>query len=159
MAGGPSEAAELSEEPSRCATPWHNHAMGLGLVRTLAAVAVPIVVAVIGYWLSQRIKRYEASQWRDQELIKARLQYYGQIASAAGSAVCKRFREIRRGYRGQSHDGIAAQRYSWRDAAPPDAVMVAVGGQSVDCARKRRAMADFPSPGVANLTSWSHHTR
>ena len=62
--------------------------MSLDLVRTLAAVAVPIVVAVIGYWLNQRIKRYEASQWRNQELITARLQYYGQIAPMLNDLMC-----------------------------------------------------------------------
>lgn len=41
----------------------------LEVVRTVAAVAVPIVVAVVGYRLNRRLKIWEASQWRNQELI------------------------------------------------------------------------------------------
>ena len=54
--------------------------MILDLIQTVAAVSVPFVVAVIGYKLNHRLKLYEASQWRNQELIKARLQYFGQLA-------------------------------------------------------------------------------
>ena len=50
------------------------------LIQPVAAVSVPLVVAVVGYELNRRLKQYEASQWRNQELIKARLQYFGQLA-------------------------------------------------------------------------------
>jgi hypothetical protein len=60
----------------------------LDLVKTLAAVSVPVVVAVVGYRLNQRIKQWEASQWRNQELIKARLQYYGQLAPMLNDLMC-----------------------------------------------------------------------
>lgn len=62
--------------------------MILDLVSTVAAVAVPIVVAVIGYRLNQRLKLWEASQWRNQELIKARLQYFGQLAPMFNDLMC-----------------------------------------------------------------------
>jgi hypothetical protein len=52
----------------------------LDLLRTLATIAVPVVVAVLGYRLNQRLKLWEASQWRNQELIKARLRYFDQLA-------------------------------------------------------------------------------
>lgn len=60
----------------------------LELVQTLAAVAVPIVVAVIGYRLNQRLKLWEASQWRNQELIKARLQYFDRLAPMLNDLMC-----------------------------------------------------------------------
>ncbi len=60
----------------------------LDVVKTLAAVAVPVVVAVVGYRLSRRLKLWEASQWRNQELIKARLQYYGQLAPMINDVMC-----------------------------------------------------------------------
>lgn len=62
--------------------------MVLDLVKTAAAVAVPIVVAIIGYLLSQRLKRYDAAQWRNQELIKARLGYFGQLAPMLNDLMC-----------------------------------------------------------------------
>lgn len=62
--------------------------MILDLVSTLAAVAVPVVVAVVGYRLNQRLKLWEASQWRNQELIKARLQYFGQLAPMLNDLMC-----------------------------------------------------------------------
>jgi hypothetical protein len=60
----------------------------LDVIKTLAAVAVPVVVAVIGHMLSRRLKLWEASQWRNQELIKARLQYYGQLAPMVNDLMC-----------------------------------------------------------------------
>jgi hypothetical protein len=60
----------------------------LDLIKTLAAVAVPVVVAVIGYRLNQRLKLWEATQWRNQELIKARLQYYDRLAPLLNDLMC-----------------------------------------------------------------------
>jgi len=62
--------------------------VNLEVVQTVAAVSVPIVVAVIGYLLNYRLKRYEDSQWRNQELIKARLQYFGQLAPMLNDLMC-----------------------------------------------------------------------
>lgn len=58
------------------------------VVQAVSAVSVPIVVAVIGYKLNQRLKLYEASQWRNQELIKARLQYFDQLAPMLNDLMC-----------------------------------------------------------------------
>lgn len=60
----------------------------LDLVNALAAVAVPVVVAVLGHRLNRRLKLWEASQWRNQELIKARLNYYGQLAPMINDLMC-----------------------------------------------------------------------
>lgn len=60
----------------------------LDLVKTLAAVAVPVVVAIVGYRLNQRVKQWEASQWRNQELIKARLRYYDELAPMLNDLMC-----------------------------------------------------------------------
>ncbi|WP_396911255.1 hypothetical protein [Mycolicibacterium sp.] len=58
------------------------------LIQAVSAVSVPIAVAVIGYTLNKRLKDYDASQWRNQELIKARLQYFGQIAPMLNDLLC-----------------------------------------------------------------------
>jgi hypothetical protein len=58
------------------------------LVQTLAAISVPIVVAIVGYRLNQRLKLWEASQWRNQELIKARLRYFGELAPMLNDLMC-----------------------------------------------------------------------
>ncbi|WP_191876492.1 hypothetical protein [Streptomyces filipinensis] len=60
----------------------------LDVIKTAAAVAVPVVVVVVGHRLSMRLKLWEASQWRNQELIKARLQYYGQLAPMINDVMC-----------------------------------------------------------------------
>jgi hypothetical protein len=70
------------------ATSCDDRFMIFDLVQTLAAVSVPIVVAVLGYRLNHRLKLYEASQWRNQELIKARLQYFGQLAPMLNDLMC-----------------------------------------------------------------------
>ncbi len=62
--------------------------IALDVVRTLATVAVPVVVAVLGYRLNKRLKLYEANQWRNQELIKARLTYYQSLAPKLNDLLC-----------------------------------------------------------------------
>jgi hypothetical protein len=60
----------------------------LDVVRTLATVAVPVVVAVLGYRLGRRLKLWEASQWRNQELIKARLRYFDELSPLLNDLMC-----------------------------------------------------------------------
>lgn len=62
--------------------------IALDVARTLAAIAVPVVVAILGYRLNRRLKQWEASQWRNQELIKARLAYYQAIAPDLNDLMC-----------------------------------------------------------------------
>ena len=66
----------------------NDHLMIFNVIQTVAAVSVPIVVAIIGYQFNLRLKLYEASQWRNQELIKARLQYFGQLAPMMNDLMC-----------------------------------------------------------------------
>lgn len=81
--------------------------MILQLVSTLAAIAVPIVVAVVGYRLNQRLKLWEASQWRNQELIKARLQYFDRLAPMLNDLMCY-YAFIGR----------------WKEITPPDVIAI-----------------------------------
>lgn len=60
----------------------------LDIVRTVATVAVPVVVAVVGYRLGHRLKLWEASQWRNQELIKARLRYFDELSPLLNDLLC-----------------------------------------------------------------------
>lgn len=54
----------------------------------LGSVITPFVVAAIGFLLSRQIKRVEARQWRNQELIAARLGYYREIAEPLNDLMC-----------------------------------------------------------------------
>lgn len=58
------------------------------IIQAVSAVSVPVIVAVIGFVLNRRLKQYEADQWRNQELIKARLQYFGQLAPMLNDLMC-----------------------------------------------------------------------
>jgi hypothetical protein len=60
----------------------------LDIIRTAAAVAVPVVVAWLAYRLNSRAKRWEANQWRNQELIRARLAYYQDLAPKLNDLMC-----------------------------------------------------------------------
>lgn len=66
--------------------PWWQ--VVLEVVKAAAAVAVPVVVAVLGYRLNQRAKLWEASQWRNQELIKMRVAYYQSLAPQLNDIMC-----------------------------------------------------------------------
>jgi len=90
-----------------CVPSCNDRLMILDLIQTVAAVSVPIVVAVIGYLLNRRLKLYEASQWRNQELIKARLQYFGQLAPMMNDLMCYLTFVGR-----------------WKDLTPPDVVAI-----------------------------------
>jgi hypothetical protein len=60
-------------------------AAGLSAV---GAVTTPFVVAAIGFLLSRQLKRIEARQWRSQELISARLDFYREIAEPLNDLMC-----------------------------------------------------------------------
>lgn len=79
--------------------------MWIRLVTALAAVAMPVVVAVLGFRLNRRIKLWEADQWRNQELIRARLEVYRLIAPDLNDLMCF-FTFIG----------------SWKELTPPDVV-------------------------------------
>lgn len=48
-------------------------------VTAIATLAVPLVVAYMANRFNDQLKMWEASQWRNQELIKARLEYYREL--------------------------------------------------------------------------------
>lgn len=54
----------------------------------IGAVATPIVVTIIGFVVSRRLKRIELKQWHSQELITARLGYYREIAEPLNDLYC-----------------------------------------------------------------------
>jgi hypothetical protein len=54
----------------------------------IGAVTTPFAVAGIGFLLSRQLKRIEARQWRNQELIAARLGYYREIAEPLNDLMC-----------------------------------------------------------------------
>lgn len=60
----------------------------LDTIGALAALAVPIVVAVMAQRFNNQLKRWEASQWRNQELIKARLEYYRELVPQLNDVMC-----------------------------------------------------------------------
>jgi hypothetical protein len=66
--------------------PWWQ--VGLEVVKAAAAVAVPVIVAILGYRLNRRAKLWEASQWRNQELIRMRVEYYHSLAPQLNDLMC-----------------------------------------------------------------------
>jgi hypothetical protein len=57
-------------------------------VTALGTLAVPVVVAVMAARFNTQLKRSEANQWRNQELIKARLEYYRQLVPKLNDLLC-----------------------------------------------------------------------
>lgn len=60
----------------------------LDTITALATLAVPIVVAVMAGRFNTQLKKWEASQWRNQELIKARLEYYRELVPRLNDLMC-----------------------------------------------------------------------
>jgi hypothetical protein len=58
------------------------------VVKLVAAVLVPVVLLFLGHRLSRRLKELDDSQWRNQELVKARLDYYKTLAPPLNDLVC-----------------------------------------------------------------------
>lgn len=57
-------------------------------VTALGTLAVPIVVAVMAGRFNNQLKKWEANQWRNQELIKARLEYYKELVPKLNDMMC-----------------------------------------------------------------------
>jgi hypothetical protein len=58
------------------------------VVTAVATLAVPVVVAVMANRFNNQLKKWEANQWRNQELIKARLEYYKEIVPQLNDLMC-----------------------------------------------------------------------
>jgi hypothetical protein len=74
-------------------------------VTAVATLAVPVVVAVMAGRFNDQLKKWEANQWRNQELIKARLEYYRILVPKMNDLMCY-FTFIG----------------SWKDLTPPQVV-------------------------------------
>ncbi|MGE5828714.1 MAG: hypothetical protein ACM30G_10185 [Micromonosporaceae bacterium] len=57
-------------------------------VTAVATLAVPIVVAVMAGRFNDQLRKWEAGQWRNQELIKARLEYYKLLIPKMNDLMC-----------------------------------------------------------------------
>jgi hypothetical protein len=57
-------------------------------ITAIGTLAVPVVVAVMAGRFNDQVKRWEANQWRNQELIKARLDYYRQLVPKLNDLRC-----------------------------------------------------------------------
>jgi hypothetical protein len=57
-------------------------------VTAVATLAVPVVVAVMAHRFNDQLKRWEANQWRNQELIRARLEYYRELVPQLNDLMC-----------------------------------------------------------------------
>ena len=57
-------------------------------LEAVSSVITPVAVAAVGFVLSRRLKELEHQQWRNQELIKARLDYYRQLSGPLNDLLC-----------------------------------------------------------------------
>jgi hypothetical protein len=53
-----------------------------------ASVSTPIVVAVIGYILNQRLKRIDEAQWQGRKIVEKRIELYDKIAPGLNKTFC-----------------------------------------------------------------------
>ena len=77
----------------------------LEIAKLAATLLTPIVVAVIGFFISRRLKQLDHSQWRSQKLIEKRLSVYDDLVPDLNRLLC---------YFTYVGD--------WRDTDPPDVV-------------------------------------
>ena len=71
----------------------------------LSQLLVPILLAILGFYLTRLVKRLELSQWRNQRLIDKRIAIYDSLASDLNDLLCY-FTFV----------GI------WKDLTPPEVV-------------------------------------
>lgn len=57
-------------------------------ITAAATLAVPIVVAVMAGRFNDQLRKWEAGQWRNQELIKARLEYFKVLVPKMNDLMC-----------------------------------------------------------------------
>jgi hypothetical protein len=57
-------------------------------ITAAATLAVPVVLAVMANRFNNQLKKWEANQWRNQELIKARLEYYRELVPQLNDLMC-----------------------------------------------------------------------
>jgi hypothetical protein len=58
------------------------------IVSALGAVITPLLVLVIGIFINGNVRRLEQQEWRNQELIEARLERYDGVATPLNQILC-----------------------------------------------------------------------
>lgn len=64
--------------------PWNS----LEVAKLIASVLTPISLAILGWFISRRMKRFEHAQWSNQKLIEKRLQLYDNLAPLLNRLLC-----------------------------------------------------------------------
>jgi len=65
-------------------TPWNS----LEVVKLIVAGLTPVAVAMLGWWLSRRLKRLEHLQWANQKAVEKRLAVYSELAPVLNDLYC-----------------------------------------------------------------------
>jgi hypothetical protein len=60
----------------------------LEVAKLAVAAATPIAVAVVGFWLNNRLKSVEQAQWSQQKVIERRITAYDDIAIPLNRLFC-----------------------------------------------------------------------
>jgi hypothetical protein len=60
----------------------------LEITKLVFSALTPIVVAVLGWWISRRLKRLEHAQWANQKFMEKRLEVYSNLAPVLNDLYC-----------------------------------------------------------------------
>jgi hypothetical protein len=60
----------------------------LEIAKLGVSILTPVSVAVLGWFISRRIKRFEHAQWSNQKLIEKRLSLYDELAPQLNKLLC-----------------------------------------------------------------------
>lgn len=60
----------------------------LEVIKTIASIAMPIVVVVVGMLVTRSVKRLEGRMWFDQKLIEKRIKVYEELAPLLNDLHC-----------------------------------------------------------------------
>jgi hypothetical protein len=108
----------------------------LEIAKLVASLLTPIAVAIIGYFISSRLKSLDHRQWRSQKLIEKRLSVYDDLVPDLNRLLCYFT------YVGE-----------WRDVSPKDIVKLK---RQID--RKTHLNAPlFSSDFHASIEKFLHH--
>ena len=70
--------------PVVAASPWNS----LEVTRLVIAAATPLLVAILGFFITRRLKSLENYQWGQQRVVEKRLQVFDQIAPLLNRLLC-----------------------------------------------------------------------
>jgi hypothetical protein len=60
----------------------------LEIVKLVVAALTPLAVAVLGWWISRQLKRFEHLQWASQKAVEKRLEVYSALAPVLNDLYC-----------------------------------------------------------------------